>query len=275
MVTKTLTGVPFFDEHYGGIYRGRSMLACGRIASGKTVLGLQFIRQGLNQNERCLFLSGQPMNDLVISAEALKLSISEAVESGNLILLEYHDYIPGRDSEEYITLPPDGFIQLKEVIDAHAIQRVVLDTVLPWVSIRPQTNLAEHVFSFVHAFERIGVTTLMTIPKPASLPSIRLKSALEEVTPISITLSTVQNSDEHLWIVTKYLGEMKLDQGTPYQIAPGVGITKKSGAPVQEEKSAERAQPRNETAGLKQNKKIRFSDAVPTQARAPSVKKPE
>ena len=62
MVTKTLTGVPFFDEHYGGIYRGRSMLACGRIASGKTVLGLQFIRQGLKQNERCLFLSGQPMN---------------------------------------------------------------------------------------------------------------------------------------------------------------------------------------------------------------------
>ena len=213
MVTKTLTGVPFFDEHYGGIYRGRTMLVSGKAASGKTILGLQFIQQGIKQNERCLILSGQPMNDLLIFAESLKLPLGAAVEDGNLILLEYHDFIPGRDSEEYITLPPDGFLQFKEIIDAHAVQRIVLDTVLPWVSIRPQTNLAEHVFSFVHSFERTGVTTLMLIPKPASLPSLRLKNALEEVVPISVTLSTTPNSDEQIWIATKYLGEMKLDQG--------------------------------------------------------------
>jgi len=116
MITKTLTGVPFFDEHYGGIYRGRTMLVSGRAGSGKTVLGLQFIQQGIKQNERCLILSGRPMNDLIIFAESLKLPVSEAVEAGNLILLEYRDYIPGRDSEEYITLPPDGFFQFKEVI---------------------------------------------------------------------------------------------------------------------------------------------------------------
>jgi len=255
MITKTLTGVPFFDEHYGGIYRGRSMLVSGRAGSGKTVLGLQFIQQGIKQNERCLILSGRPMNDLLIFAEALKLPMSEAVEAGNLILLEYHDYIPGHDSEEYITLPPDGFLQFKEVIDAHAVQRIVLDTVLPWVSIRPQTNLAEHVFSFVHAFERIGVTTLMTIPKPASLPSMRLKNALEEVAPISITLSTIPNSDEQIWIATKYLGEMKLDQGTPYQITPGVGITAATGR-----QNPEPA--KTNAANLKQAKKIKFSDVI-------------
>lgn len=262
MITKTLTGVKFFDERYGGIYRGRAMLATGHADSGKTVLGLQFIQQGIIQNERCLILSGQAMNDLVIFAESLKLPMSEAVEAGNLILLEYHDYIPGRDSEENVTLPPDGFLQFKEIIEAHAIQRVVLDTVLPWVSIRPQTNLAEHVFSFVHAFERIGVTTLMTIPKPASLPSIRLKNALEEVAPVSIALSTVPNSEEQIWIVTKYLGEMKLDQGTPYQIAPGTGIIERNTTLIREEKSTELTQFPSGDGALKQGKKIKFSDVI-------------
>jgi len=264
MIAKTLTGVPFFDKHYGGIYRGRAMLVSGKVGSGKTILGLQFIQQAIKQNERCLLLSGQPMNDLLIFAESLKLPLGAAVEEGNLILLEYHDFIPGRDSEEYITLPPDGFLQFKEIVEAHAIQRIVLDTVLPWVSIRPQINLTEHVFSFVRAFERIGVTTLMTLPKPASLPSMRLKNALEEVAPVSVTLSTIQNSNDPIWIVTKYLGEMKLDQGTPYQITPGMGITMKAGASIKDEKTL--AQPQNQpwpgAADARPNKQIKFSDVI-------------
>ena len=262
MITKTLTGVPFFDEHYGGIYRGRSMLVSGKASSGKTVLGLQFIQQGIRQGEHCLILSGQPMNDLIIFAEALKLPLGAAMEAGNLVLLEYHDFIPGRDSEEHITLPPDGFLQFKEIIEAHAVQRVVLDTVLPWVSIRPQINLVEHVFSFVRAFERIGVTTLITIPKPASLPSMRLKNALEEVVPVSVTLSTTPNSDENIWIATKYLGEMKLDQGTPYRITPGVGITAETGMASNAEKAAAPSQPQSNNGDAKKNKKIKFSDVI-------------
>lgn len=264
MITKTLTGVPFFDEHYGGIYRGRSMLVSGKAASGKTILGLQFIQQGIKQNERCLILSGRPTNDLMIYAEALKIPLGTAVEAGNLILLEYEDFIPGRDQEQNVTLPPDGFLQFKGIVDAHAVQRIVLDTVLPWVSIRPQTNLAEHVFSFVRAFERIGATTLMTIPKPASLPSMRLKNALEEVVPVSVTLSTTPNSNDQVWITTKYLGEMKLDQGTPYQIAPGVGLTAKNSALIKDEKSMAQSHPLPQTdaADSKPNKKIKFSDVI-------------
>lgn len=275
MITKTLTGVIFFDERYGGIYRGRSMLVSGPAASGKSVLGLQFVLQGLKQNERCIILSCRHMADLIIFAESLKFPMSEAVEAGNLILLEYHDYIPGRDSEGEVVLPLDSFVQFKEIVEAHAVQRIVLDTILPWVSIRPQTNLAEHVFSFVRAFERLGATTLMTIPKPASLPSMRLKNALEEVAPVSVTLSTIPNSDERIWIVTKYLGEMKLDQGTPYQITPGTGITEKNRALIEEEKPVAPAQPQVEAAGLKQNKKIKFSDVVATQAHDSTVEKKE
>lgn len=298
MITKTLTGVLFFDERYGGIYRGRSMLVSGPAASGKSVLGLQFVQQGLKQNERCIILSCRHMADLLIFAESLKLPMSEAVEAGNLILLEYHDYIPGRDSEGEVVLPLDSFVQFKEIVEAHAVQRIVLDTILPWVSIHPQTNLAEHVFSFVRAFERLGATTLMTIPKPASLPSMRLKNALEEVAPVSVTLATNPNSDERTWIVTKYIGEMKLGSGTSYQITPGIGIARASaGARPTPEQGREmqsapkeqtvfrsppanesalpskeyycrscifRSPPANESTLSKQHNKIKFSNVIRT-----------
>jgi len=277
MITKTLTGVPFFDKHYGGIYRGRALLVSGKVGTGKTVFGLQFIQQGIKQNERCLILSGQPMNDLMIFAESLKLPLGAAVEAGNLVLLEYQDFIPGHDSEEYITLPPDGFLQFKKIVEAHAVQRIVLDTVLPWVSIRPQNKLAEHVFSFMRAFERIGVTTLMTIPKPASLPSLRLKKALEEMAPVSVTLSSIPNSNEPIWITTKYIGEMKLDQETAYQITAGTGITKKTDASIKDEDSMARpqSQPQPGAGDARQAKKIKFSDVVPTQVHASAVDEKE
>lgn len=238
MIAKTLTGVPFFDRRYGGTYRGRALLVTGRSGSGKTVLGLQFVAQGVKLGERCLMLSAQPAADLMIAAESLGLNIAQAVDSGILILLEYNDYIPGRDREENLTLPPDGFTQLQEIIDHNAIQRVVLDTAIPWVSRPAASNIAEHVFSFVRAFDRLGTTTMLTLPKPVSPMSSKLRHALEDVTPVSITLSYEPDTDERQWIVGKYLGEKKLDAGTPFVIENGCGIMEPSEVPAVAPKAA-------------------------------------
>lgn len=224
MITKTLTGVSLVDGRYGGIYRGRAMLVCGRIGAGKTVFGLQFLQQGLRQGERCLMLSARPAADLIIYAEAMEIPIGEAVNTGSLILLEYQNYVPGRDREEDMTLPPEGFLQFKQIIDTNAIQRVVLDTVLPWVTIRSQANLAEHIFSFVRAFDRLNTTTLMTIPKPVSPMSYRLKNAIEEVVPVSVMLNFEPGTGKRFFNVTKYLGEKKLAPEIEYAIAPLTGI---------------------------------------------------
>ncbi len=225
MIAKTLTGISFFDARYGGIYRGRTTLVSGRSGAGKTVMALQFIKRGLEQGERCLMLSARIAADLIIYAEALGFPIGEAINSGNLILLEYQNYVPGRDSEENMTLPPEGFLQFKQIIDTNAVQRVALDTVLPWVAVRSPSNLAEHVFSFVRAFDRLHTTTLLTIPKPVSPMSFRLKNTLEEVIPVAIALSFDPTSGKRFWNVTKYLGENKLSPEVEFTIIPKTGIT--------------------------------------------------
>lgn len=226
MITKTLTGVSLVDERYGGVYRKRAMLVCGRSGAGKTVFSLQFLQQGLRQGERCLMLSACPAADLVIYAEAMEIPVEEAINMGSLILLEYQNYVPGRDREEDMTLPPEGFVQIKQIIDTNTVQRVVLDTALPWVSIRSQAKLAEHVFSFVRAFDRLNTTTLLTIPKPVSPIAYRLKNAIEEVVPVSIMMNSDPGSGRRLFNVTKYLGEKKLFPEIEYAIVPKMGIVK-------------------------------------------------
>ncbi len=225
MITKTPTGVDFFDAQYGGVYRGRSMLVRGRASVGKTIMGLQFIRQGLQRDERCLILSTMQASDLTICSEAMGFSLTNDLDLGHLILLEYQKFMPGGEFFDHSLLPPEGFEQLREVIDANAIRRVVLDTIIPWVTIRSPEKMAEHVFSFVQAFDRLGTTTLMTLPKPASPMAIRLAAAIEDVVPVSILLSTTEAEGQFTWQVTKYLGEKKLFSPVHYSIEQGHGLT--------------------------------------------------
>ena len=229
MIAKTRTGVDFFDERYGGAYRGRAMLASGKKGSGKSIFALQFLAQGVRQGERCLLLSGRPAADVVLYAHALDLPLGEAVESGHLIVLEYSDYVPGK-SETSLTVPPDGFVQLQEIIQSNGVQRVALDTCVPWMAMATPANLAEHVFSFVRSFDRLGTTTLLTLPKPVSPLSFRLKSVIEDTVPIAVTLQ-MEPDGRRVWLVTKYLGVARLDEGVEFVIDPGIGIRKATALP--------------------------------------------
>jgi KaiC/GvpD/RAD55 family RecA-like ATPase len=226
VIAKTFSGVSFLDDAFGGIYAGRSFLVSGRSGTGKSTLGFQFVRQGLQQDERCLILSTMAANDLSILAEALGFSFSMALDEGVLVLLEYQSFIPGRGISDWGTLPPEGFNQLKEIIEANSVKRVVLDTVLPWIAMPKNERLAEHIFSFVRSCDRLGVTTMMTIPKPVSSMAFRLKKALEDVTPISIYLSTTEEENKFTWQTVKYLGEKKPVGMIHYGILPGRGIVR-------------------------------------------------
>ena len=132
MIAKTLSGIPFLDQDYGGVYAGRSTLICGRSGTGKTVAGFHFVKQGLDQAERCLILSTMPANDLLILAGSLGFNFSSAVAEQQLILLEYHSFVPGT-TIGWKTIPAEGYTQLREIIETNSISRLVLDSVLPWV----------------------------------------------------------------------------------------------------------------------------------------------
>jgi KaiC/GvpD/RAD55 family RecA-like ATPase len=262
MTDKTPTGIDEFDRLYGGAYRGRALLVSGPGKSGKSVAAFHFVSRGLRMQERCLMLTLKSAKDVLIEGDALGMRFTPAVDAGNLVLLEYNDYVPGRDGGAMVTLPPEGFQQLSDIVQEQAIDRIVLDTVLPWVAIPNRDRLAEHVFSFVRTFERMGVTSLFTIPKASSLGAARLHKLIDDLVPISIAL--VHDTDGEGWtmIVGKYLGmDDKVGAEFPFRIEAGKGIVpgRRPAPSVAEEREAG---PVGRPAAAEGPERVRFSNAV-------------
>lgn len=269
MIVKTLSGVVFLDEPYGGVFAGRNFLVCGRSGTGKTAVGLHFLQQGLLQEERCLLLSTMPANDVAILAESYGFDLAADIERGNLVLLEYESFVPGHQPQ-WGPMPAEGFSQLHELVQSNMITRIVLDTVLPWVSVPSADMLTEHVFSFVRSFDRMNVTTLMTLPKPVSSMAFRLKKTLEDITPICVLLSPAEEDHVYRWQTVKYLGLKKTEGPVLYQLTPTSGITAvdetaedaKAEAPTPAETPAPAvaASP----AVVVTSRKVRFASKIPT-----------
>lgn len=228
MIAKTLSGVSILDEQHGGVFSNRSFLVTGAKDTGKTVMGLQFIKQGLEQSDRCLYLSTMVADDLGILAESLGFQLSYYIESEALTLLEYETFMTGSGAPGLDMLPPEGFDQLRDIIHTNSIERVALDTVLPWVSVQDSERMSQQVFSFVRSLDRLGVTSMLTLPKPVSTLAFKLKKSIEDVVPVSILLQASIQSDPATFQVVKYLGEQRLGGKIPYRVKPGTGICERS-----------------------------------------------
>lgn len=224
MISKTDMGLSSFDEFYGGTYSGRVTAISGPAKTGKTAIAIQFANTGLKLGENVLLLSAVSSSDLAILAESLGMSVDLHVESGALTILEYNDYIPGRDAEENIMLPPECFSQLQTVIEKNAIDRIAIDTIVPWISFPGKRHLAEHIFSFVRAFERLGVTSLFTIPKPASPAAQRMLNYIFKNVPVGVNLHRDEKGEKLTWKTVKYLGESQQDHTFNYRMEKGEGV---------------------------------------------------
>lgn len=224
LIDKTKLGVSFFDAHFGGIYRGRPVLCVGRHGSGKSTLSCQFVNQALQDGDKALLLSRHRAHDTVIVGESLGFPFTSAVARGDLTLLEYNAFIPESNAGTNILLPPQVFMELQEIIEGKSIRRIVFDTVLPWVAIEPASRLTDHISSFVHAIERLGVTALFNLPRPASSPAHTLKGRLEDQCPVVIHLNHKGGSNRS-FSVPKYLGEAQnICPVFPFEIASKSGF---------------------------------------------------
>ena len=224
MIDKTRLGLSCFDERYGGLYRKRAALCVGRQGSGKTLLGVQALLQSVKEGERGLMLSAWRAHDLTITANRLGLPLADAIEKGQVILLECANLISTPTAEKGWMLPPGSFLELQEIITSNSVSRVIIDTILPWVAIQPEKKLAQHVFSFVQAFERMGVTALFTLPRPVSPLAFALKNRLEEQIPIVFTLDYDEATGRRTLLINKYLGDLNLPPPMELIIAPGTGL---------------------------------------------------
>ncbi len=218
------TGFEYFDEYYGGVYSGRSMLLTGRSGAGKTTFGLQFLKAGIKEDEPGLIISGQTARNLVLQMGELGVDVNDPVVSQKLFFFDYANFIPGRDKEESLALPVESVTELRAAIVSNGIRRLVLDTVLPWLNGTPFTKLPEEMFSFIQMLDDLDVTTVLTLPKPASKAALKLQQLIELSVPISVSLDWSMTLGERRFRINKYLGLMD-NFGSPLvDIRQGTGL---------------------------------------------------
>ncbi len=76
---KIRTGVPGLDKMlHGGLVPGRPYIVSGPPGAGKTILSVQFLREGLEGGERCLFVALEsPPNELKINMRPFRWNLDD------------------------------------------------------------------------------------------------------------------------------------------------------------------------------------------------------
>jgi len=149
-------GIPAFDEMLsGGLQRGSGTLLMGPSGSGKTLLGLQFLAQGVYQQEPSLyfgFYESPPR--LIGKGEAIGLKLSGAVKTGLLEMLW----------QPPVELVLDALVEkILVTVRRRNVQRLLIDGL---VGFKESTVHPERINRFFAAFTNelraLNVTTVIT-----------------------------------------------------------------------------------------------------------------
>lgn len=130
-LAKTATGIPGLDDITGGgLPLGRPTLVCGAAGCGKTLLGIQFIVNGVRQygEPGVIFAFEETADELAKNVRSLGIDLDRMVAEDKL-LIEHIEIDP-----HYITEAGEYdleglFIRLGAAIDVIGAKRVMLDTI--------------------------------------------------------------------------------------------------------------------------------------------------
>ena len=151
------TGIEKLDDLLSGGLPNKSVtLVSGAPGSGKTILCYHYLWQGLNNNEKCLYLtSDERVENILKQADELGFNFKPWVESGDLKFL-------------YLDLDKENIHkEMDEDISAGKYSRVVLD------SLTPISEIPMCVSGIDEITPSDGTTTSFKGFTPGSIPAMR------------------------------------------------------------------------------------------------------
>lgn len=140
----------------GGVERGSSTLIMGPAGSGKSVFGLQFVRQAIERGERAaLFVFDEELGLLKNRAAALGFDLEKPLRDGSLLL----------EQVDVAELTPGEFAhRVRDQADMPATRTVVIDSLNGYMLAMPEeTALLLHVHELLLTMNRQGINTFVTL----------------------------------------------------------------------------------------------------------------
>jgi len=166
------TGVPKLDVLMGGgIPEGDSLLVAGPSGGGKTVLGIQYIAEGLTKGEPCIVAMFEELpNEYMQRAASFGFDLDKNRKDGSLklIYLRPLDLSVDETVNEIVTA-------VKEI----GCKRLVIDSLVGFeMALAPdfRTDFRESLYRMIGALTRLGVTILSTVEVEENFTSMGLSN---------------------------------------------------------------------------------------------------
>lgn len=157
-MNRVRTGVSGLDEMlHGGFPEGHIVLVMGSFGTGKTTFGLQYLVEGLRNEEPCIFISLEEDRDSILkNAASFGWDLTNAIEKKKLGLFK----LEPSDAKTTITRIKS---ELPKFIKSFGAKRVVLDSVsLLNMMFLDENERRSNLFNLCQLLKSTGATTLLT-----------------------------------------------------------------------------------------------------------------
>lgn len=166
------TGVPEIDVLMGGgIPEGDSMLLAGPSGGGKTVLGIQYIAEGLKMGEPCIVAMFEELpNEYLQRAASFGLKLDKYVKDGSLRLI----YLRPLDLSVDETVH-----EIVNAVKEIGCKRLVIDSLVGFeMALAPdfRNDFRESLYRMIGALTRLGVTIISTVEVEEDFTSMGLSN---------------------------------------------------------------------------------------------------
>lgn len=163
---------------YGGIVKNSSTLLAGTTGSGKTILSLQFILEGLKNKEKCLFVGfEESKNQLLRNAKVFNWELQRYEQEG---LLTIHCIHPSQMILE------EHYQIIHDLVENKKYTRCVIDSLSAVSHASAQDDFSKFVVQINGLLKNNNVTTLFTaatgdIVGSSSISDNNLSSVIDNI----------------------------------------------------------------------------------------------
>jgi KaiC domain protein len=192
------TGVEGLDELLGGgMPKGHVVTVLGGFGTGKTTLSLQFIKEGLEKGEKCIFITLEETDESIIAnGRSFGWDLEQYTgESLSLVKLE------PADMKSTLTKVRS---ELPAYIKKFGAQRIVMDSVSLLTMMFPnEGDRRTHLFDLCQLMRNSGATSILTAESKDENPRSSKDGLVEYVSDGVISLqfqNTKGSSDVQLVI---------------------------------------------------------------------------
>lgn len=229
-IQKIRTMIEGFDDiTHGGLPLGRTTLLSGTSGTGKTLLSVQFLYNGITQFDEpgVLVTFEEAPNDIIKNAMSFSWDLQKFIAEGKLFIL---DASPDPEGEEIVgNFDLSALIQrLQYAINKYQAKRVVIDSITAlFQQYEAAGIIRREIFRLVARLKQIGVTAIVTTERTDEYGAVARLGVEEFVTDnVAIVRNVLESERRRRTIeILKLRGSTHMKGEYPFTITnQGVNI---------------------------------------------------